>query len=146
VARFAAGWRTAGAGSTTLPAASLYAKANEPLWLVEVGVVNTTVTAVSMALRRATTAGTQGAAQGVQYEEDNTVTVRGDPRDTHTVAPTLTAGSVRNGVIGASIGSGVIWTFGARGLFIPAGVTNGVCLVPLAGAGQILDVYWSWDA
>jgi hypothetical protein len=147
VARQAAAWRTTGAGSTPLPAASLYASATGGLWLVEVIVTNTTVTAASMALRRLTTAGTQGTSQTVTYEEnDANFTAKGDARDTHTVAPTITAGAVRNSVLGASIGSGVAFTFGGRGLWIPSGVANGVGLLPLTGTGQIVDVSFSWDA
>jgi hypothetical protein len=111
-------------------------------------VTNTTVTALSMALRRATTAGTPGALSiTVFYEDDDVATPLGTPKDTHTVAPTLTGTAMapRNGAIGASIGSGEIWTFGGRGLLIPAGTGNGVCLIPLVGTGQICDVYFVWD-
>jgi hypothetical protein len=147
VARQSAGYRTTGAGSATLPMASLYASSTGGLWLVEVGVTNTTVTAFEVSLKRVTTAGTQGTAQTVVYEEnDGNFTAKGDPRDTHTVAPTLVAGEIRRASVGASIGSGVIFTFGGRGLFIPSGTGNGVALMPMTGTGQISDVYWSWDA
>lgn len=147
MARFAASYRTTGAGSATLPMASLYAQATGGLWLVEVGVTNTTVTAFEVSLKRFTATGTQGAAQTVLYEEnDINVTTKGDPRDTHTVTPTISAGELRRASIGASIGSGVIWTFGGRGLFVPSGTANGVGLMPMTGTGQICDVYWSWDA
>jgi len=33
-----------------------------------------------------------------------------------------------------------------RGLFIPAGTTNAVGLMPMTGTGQIFDVYMSWDS
>jgi hypothetical protein len=145
--RQAAGWRTTGAGSATLPMASLYASSTGGLWLVEVGITNSTTTAFECSLKRVTTAGTQGSAQTVTYEENETnFTAKGDPRDTHTVAPTLVAGELRRAAIGASIGSGVIWTFGGRGLWIPSGTGNGVALMPMTGTGQISDVYWSWDA
>lgn len=147
MARQSAAYRTTGAGSATLPAASLYSLGTGPLWLVEVGITNTTVTAFECSLKRLITAGTQGAAQTVVYEEDGTnFTAKGDPRDTHTVAPTLVAGESRRASIGASIGSGVIWTFGGRGLLIPSGVINGVGLMPMVGTGQIFDVWWSYDA
>jgi hypothetical protein len=146
VARFSAAWRTAGAGSATLPMASLYAQATGALWVVEIGVTNTTVTAYECSLKRFTATGTQGAAQTVLYEEDEVnVTVKGDPRDTHTVTPTISAGELRRAAIGASIGSGIIWTFGGRGLKIPSGVANGIGLMPMTGTGQISDVYFSWD-
>jgi hypothetical protein len=146
MARFSSAYRSTGAGSTTLPMASLYAQATGNLWLVEVVVTNTTATAASMALRRFTTAGTQGASQGVNYEEDANASLKGDPRDTHTVAPTISSGSIRNASLGASIGSGIAFTFGGRGLLIPNGIANGVGLMPLTGTGQICDVSWSWDA
>jgi hypothetical protein len=126
--------------------ASLYASSTGALWLVEVGVTNTTVTAFEVSLKRVTTAGTQGTAQTVVYEEsDANFTAKGDPRDTHTVAPTLVAGELRRASIGASIGSGMIWTFGGRGLLIPSGTANGIAVMPMTGTGQISDVYFSWD-
>lgn len=148
MARQAAAWRTTGAGSATLPMASLYASASGGLWLVEVGITNTTVTAFECSLRRTALTGTQGTAQTVTYEEnDSGFTAKGDPRDTHSVAPaSFTAGEIRRASIGASIGSGVIWTFGGRGLWLTSGVTNGLCLLPATGTGQISDVYFSWDA
>ena len=62
MARAAASYRTTGAGSATLPAASLYSLGTGDIWLVEVGVTNTTVTAYVLSLVRLSTAGTQGTA------------------------------------------------------------------------------------
>jgi hypothetical protein len=149
MARYTAAWRSAGAGSSTLPMASLYAQATGALWLAEVGVTNTTVTAFAISLKRFSTLGTVGAVvPGVGYEEnDVNVTTKGIAADTHTgTAPTGVAGEIRRASIGASIGSGIIWTFGGRGLFIPSGTANGVGLIPITGTGQISDVYFSWDA
>jgi len=145
MARFAAAWRTGGAGSTTLPIASLYAIANRALVLYEVGCFNTTTTAVAIALRRLTTAGTQGTGQSELYMDDSTAVANATAVDVHSVGPTITAGNLRAGSIGASIGSGVIWTFGDRGLAIPAGTANGVGIVPLTGTGQVCDVYFEWS-
>jgi hypothetical protein len=146
VARAASAYRTTGAGSATLPMASLYSLGTGGIWLVEVGVTNTTVTAFECSLARLTSAGTQGAAKTVTPEEnDLNFTSKGDPRDTHTVLPGLGV-EIRRASIGASIGSGIIWTFGGRGLYIPSGTANGVGLLPLSGAaGQVSDVYWSFD-
>jgi hypothetical protein len=146
MARVASAYRTTGAGSATLPMASLYSLATGGLWLVEVGITNTTVTAFEVSLQRVSTTGTQGAAKTVVYEDnDANLTAKCDPRDTHTVAPTLVAGEIRRASIGASIGSGIIWTFGGRGLFLPSATTNGFALIPISGTGQIADVYWSVD-
>lgn len=147
MARQAAGWRTTGAGSATLPMASLYSLGTGDLWVVEIGVTNTTTTAFECSLKRVSSAGTQGTAQTVLSEEHTVnFTAKCDPRDTHTVAPTLTAGEVRRASIGATVGSGIIWTFGGRGLYIPSGTGNGVALMPMTGTGQISDVYFSVDA
>jgi len=110
-----------------------------------VGCFNTTTTAVAIALRRLTTAGTQGTGQSELYMDDSTAVANATAVDVHSVGPTITAGNLRAGSIGASIGSGVIWTFGDRGLAIPAGTANGVGIVPLTGTGQICDVYFEWS-
>jgi hypothetical protein len=146
VARFHAGYRTTGAGSATLPMASMYSLGTGDLWVVEIHVINTTVTAFECSVKRVTTAGTQGAAQTMVYGEGATnATAKGDPRDTHTVAPTLVAGELARTSIGASIGSGMVWTFGARELLIPSGTANGIALMPITGTGQISDVTWVID-
>lgn len=146
MARAASAYRTTGAGSATLPMASLYSLATGGIWLVEVGVTNTTVTAFEVTLQRVSTTGTQGAAKTIVYEEnDANFTAKADARDTHTVAPTLVAGEIRRASIGASVGSGIVWTFGARGLFLPSATTNGFALLPITGTGQIADVWWVYD-
>jgi hypothetical protein len=147
LARQSAAWRTGGVGSATLPIASLYASSTGALWVVEIGVTNTTTTAFAISLKRLTSTGTQGTAQTVVYEEDDTnFTAKGDPRDVHSANPGLVAGEIRRATIGASAGSGVIFTFGGRGLKIPSGVANGVGLISITGAAQLADVYFSWDS
>lgn len=145
MARFAGGWRTTGAGSTTLPIASLFATAACQPTIMEIGIFNTTGTAVAIALRRATALGTAGTGQAEMPVDDTAAAAVGTLVDTHTVAPTLTAGNVRVGTLAAAAGSGVIWTFSERGLRIPAGTGNGICIVPLTGTGQICDVYFEWS-
>jgi hypothetical protein len=146
MARQAVGYRTTNAGSATLPMASLYAEATGGLWLVEVGVTNTTVTAYEISLARFSTAGTSSAVTGTYEESDVNFTAKGTARNSHSsTAPTLGV-EVRRASIGASIGSGVIWTFGGRGLLIPSGTANGVGLITITGTGQVSDVYWVWDA
>jgi hypothetical protein len=140
--RFATAWRTTGAGSTTLPIASLYAVATITPRVYEVGVFNTTTTDLSISLRRATTAGTQGTGQTEVQVDDSAATTLAQAFDTHTVAPTLTAGAVRIATLGSK--GGIIWTFGERGLEIPAGTGNGLCIVPWTGTGQICDVYFEY--
>lgn len=147
MARFSAAWRTTGAGSTTLPIAGLMAVAGCKPRIVEIGVWNTTASAVAIALRRVTAVGTAGSTQTVVYESDSAQTALATPKDTWTVAPTFATGNLRVADLGASIGSGVIWTFlgAANGLVIPNTTGDGIVIVPLTGTGQICDVSITWD-
>lgn len=146
MARTAVGYRTTGVGSATLPSTSIYSLGTGDLWLVEVGVTNTAATGYQLSLARLTTAGTQGASAGtVTYEEGSAnLTAKWAAVQAHTVAPTL-GPDVRRASIGGSIGSGVIFTFGGRGLLIPSGTGNGLGLITITGAAQLADVYWSVD-
>ena len=145
MSRFSSAFRSAGAGSTTLPIGGLTATAASRPYVVEVGVFNTTTTAVAMALRRITALGTPGAGQVEVYEDDDVQVPLATTLTTWTVAPTFVSGNLRTIGIGTAIGAGVIWTFGQRGLMIPPGTANGIVLVPLSGTGQICDVYFVWD-
>jgi len=138
------GGRASSAGSSTLPGGSLYAIAARPLYVVEVGVFNTTTVATNVALRRLTTAGTQGAALD-ELSEDPEITPVGTLFNTHSAGPTITAGQYAIGDLGAAIGAGVIWTFGGKGLRIPAGTGNGMGLTVPNGTGQIWDFYFVWE-
>jgi hypothetical protein len=112
--------------------------------LREVGVFNTTSTAVAVALVRFTNATGVGAGltEG-EYDED-------------AVAPSCTgfAGHTADGgtgqvlyqaSLGAAVGSGVIWTFGDSGIVIQTGTANGLGVTCPTGTGQILDYYYVWD-
>lgn len=144
--RAAVSYRTTGVGSATLPGTSIYSLGTGDLYLVEVGVSNTTVTAFELSLVKLTTAGTQGASAGTVGSEEGSTnfTAKFAAVQAHTVAPTLGT-EVRRASIGASIGSGVIFTFGSRALMIPSGTANGLGLIAVTGTGQLMDVYWSVD-
>lgn len=146
MARFASAFRSTGAGSTTLPIASLYAPAGADPLVYEVGVFNTTTTQVAIALIRLTSTGTVGAAQAETAVDDPGATATATAVNTHTVAPGITAGAfLRMGSLGAAIGSGVIWTFGERGLRIPKGTANGLGIIVATGTGQVCDCYFEWS-
>lgn len=150
--RFAVASVGAGAGSTTLPSFSIYAGANAGFYLRRLRVFNTTVTAVRLKLARLSTTGTQGAG----LTEQEFIGARTDPLATafaaHTVAPTL-AGDVGACALGAAIGSVAEWRWDVveadngehPGLYVPAGVTNGIGLIVSSGTGQVLDVEAGWD-
>lgn len=145
MARFSCAFRPAAAGDTTHPMASLYATAAVRPNLVEVGVFNSTATAVVVELVRLTNAGTQGSAQTEVYEDDPSQTSVAQVFGTHTgTAPTL-GGVLRVADLGASIGSGLIWTFGGRGASIPSTTGDGIGVMCFTGTSQICDVWFTWD-
>lgn len=144
MSRYSAAWKTAGAGSTTLPMASLYATAAVRPRIKEIGVFNTTATAFDVALRRATTAGTVGTGREELYMNDNSQAAVSTAFEAHSVAPTMTAGNIRVASLGAAIGSGVIWTFGGDGLIIPNTTGDGIVIIGLT-TPQICTVYFEWE-
>ena len=83
MARFASAYRTTGVATNLLPMASIYATSAVRPRLVEVGVFNTTATAVNVALCRLTTAGTSSAVATGGYENDNSQSPITTPRNTH---------------------------------------------------------------
>lgn len=144
MAIFNAAYRTTGAATSLLPMASIYSPASTRPRIIEVGIFNTTATAVNVALCRLTTAGTSSAVTAI-YGSDDSQTAGSTPRNTHSsTGPTITAGTIRAASLGAAIGSGVIWTFTAGDLVIPAGTTNGIGIYTPNGTGQICDIYWSF--
>jgi hypothetical protein len=146
MARTANAYRTTGVGSATLPTTSIYSLGTGDFWLVEVSVTNTTTTPFELSLARLTAAGTQGAAAGaVTYEEGSAnLTAKWAAVQAHSAGTPLGA-EVRRTSIGASVGSGIIWTFGGRGLLVPSGTANGIGLIAVVGAAQLADVYWVVD-
>lgn len=143
MARYSSGILTA-AGSATLPIFSVYAIASRRGILREIGIFNTTATAVALNLQRLTTTGTKPAAltEGLWNNDGppGGMTFHG----THTVAPTLGDDLGFRVVLGAAIGSGVIWTFGDEGIVIPAGTANGVGVIVENGTGQACQGYAVW--
>ncbi len=137
--------RSTVAGTTLRAVASVYGTAAKGFRLREVGVFNTTSTAVAVSLVRFTNATNVGAGTTeVQWDVE------------HDPAPTATAfaghtgdgavGSpIRYASLGAVVGAGVIWTFGDMGFCINIGTANGVGIICPTGTGQILDYYFDWE-
>lgn len=149
MARFACAFRSTGAGSATLPLGSLYATAAVRPRLVEVGIFNTTATAVAVALAKLSAGtGTQGAALTEITEDDPSQAAVGTCFNTHTVTPTTISAAFRQASLGAAIGSGVIWTFGGGktpGIIIPNSTTDAIGIIIPTGTGQICDITFVWD-
>jgi len=147
MARYVVSGRATIAGTNLRPLVSLYATAAVRPIVAEVGVFNTTASALVVALCRLTVAGTQGAALVEQKEADTTQTAVATGFAGHTVDLTAAQSSdneIRRASLGAAIGSGVIWTFGDGGLAIPNTTADGIGLLIPSGTGQICDYYISW--
>jgi hypothetical protein len=144
--RFSGGARSAGAGSTILPVGSLYGVAASGGSVREVGIFNTTSTAVALKLLHVVATGTQGAGLVEAKQNSRRVAASCTLFDTHTVDPTASAVDLGYRVtLGAAIGSGVIWTFGDVGLLVDNATTDGIGIIPATGTGQIVDWYMVWD-
>jgi len=144
MARYSSGVKTS-AGSTSLPIISIYAAAAVGGKVREIGVFNTTATAVDVKLTRVTTTGTQGAGQTAAKYDADAANASCGVFTTHSVAPTLGNDLGYRASLGAAIGAGVIWTFGDTGLRIPVGTANGIGVIVENGTGQACQAYIVWD-
>ena len=144
MARHSSGALSAGAGSTTLPLLSLYSIASRVARLREVGIFQTVGTVQALKLIRLGSAGTQGTGL---VEADHNADSAADATafNTHTVNPTLGDDLGYRTVLPATIGAGLIWTFGDEGIIIPAGTANGVGIIVENGTGQVIQGYFVWD-
>lgn len=144
MARYSIAGRSTVAGTNLRALASLFAIASVGGKIREVGVFNTTTTALAIALARFTNA--TGVGAGLTEAE----------YDENAPAPSCTgfAGHTADGAVGqvfrqtslgAAIGAGVIWTFGDTGLVIQPGTANGIGIIVPTGTGQICDYYIDWD-
>jgi hypothetical protein len=144
MARYSIAGRSTVIGTTLRAVASLFATASVGAKIVEVGIFNTTATAVAASLVRFTNATGVGAGlTEAEYDE-----LAPPPLCTgfagHT-ADGATGQVFKQCVLGAAIGSGVIWTFGGTGLVIQVGTANGIGVICPTGTGQILDYHIDWD-
>lgn len=141
---YAAGGLTT-AGSTTLPIAALVGSASVRVHIREIGVFNTTATAVALKLCRLSTAGTPGSTlTTAQVQDPEGPTSIAVCKNTYSsTAPTTSDLGYRT-QLGAAVGSGVVWTFGDDGLVIPATANAGVGILVENGTGQACQVYFAW--
>jgi hypothetical protein len=147
MARFSVGARTS-AGSNVLPLMSIFSSASVNFRLREVGVTNTTTTALCIGLARlATNQGTPGSGLTEFNLDNDGVTASSTAFNTHSAQGTMTlVDAGYRATIGAAAGAGFVWTFGNDvGLKAAAGTTNGVGVIIPTGSGQICDIYFVWD-
>lgn len=138
------GMRGTVAGTAARAMMSLFAVAGSGGTLREVGVFNTTATALAIALARFTNATGVGAGQTEGEYDENA------PAPACTIFAGHTADGgvgqiLRQASLGAAIGSGVIWTFGGKGIIIQPGTANGLGILVPTGTGQICDLYFDWE-
>ncbi len=130
-------------GTTLRAGASLFGIATVGAKIREVGVFNTTATSFYASLCRFTNATGVGAGlTEVDYDAANPALCTGFAG--HTVDGAV-GGNFRYAVIGAAIGSGVIWTFGDSGLLVAVGTANGFGIICPEGTGQIFTYHIDWD-
>lgn len=145
--RYAAGTKSSGAGvAGTRPIGSLFAGANTPLNIIEIGVFNTTTTAVEVELAYCTAQGTPGTGLSEVLEDQGQTapTAAGTAFDTHSADATV-AGRVRPAVsLAGAIGAAFVWDFRDRPLRVEKGTGNGIGILPV-GTGQVLRWYVVWD-
>lgn len=142
MSKFEVGSIATGVGSTTLPFASLYGTAASKQRIAEIGMFNTTAVSCAVKLVRCSTTGTRGSTITVAAtDQSDPAAVAATAYQAHSVAPTFTDLG-RRGVIGAAIGSGVIWTWNDGELTIAgASVNAGIALIGDGAAPQILSWY-----
>ena len=143
--RHSAAILTTGAGTTARPMASIYAAAAAGCAIRYIAVWNTTGTAVDVGVRRLTASTNQGGAETEMAWDENRVVPQCTTHNLHSGDATLATGFVKRAMIGAAIGSGVIWVFGDSGLVIPEGTANGVGVIMGSGTGQICIIEFEWD-
>jgi len=124
--------------------ASLFATASVIGRIREVGIFNTTTTAVAVALARFTNATGVGAGL-TEAEWDPLSPVAVCTGFAGHTADGAVGDVFRQGSLAAAIGAGVIWTFGDNGLVLPVGTANGIGIIVPIGTGQFCDYYFDWE-
>ena len=142
--RYSIAGRSTVVGTAVRAMASLYAIAAVGGKIREVGVFNTTTTALAVALVRFTNATNVGAGLTEAEYDENAPAPSCTGFAGHT-GDGAVGQVIRQASIGAAIGAGVIWTFGDTGLIIQVGTANGIGISCPTGTGQICDYYIDWD-
>ena len=136
---------TTSAGSTTLPICALVGGTGGRIRITEIGVFNTTATAVNLVLCRLSTAGTPGtAATSRLTDQADAATLVGTLRNTYTgTAPTTTELGI-GFPLPAAVGAGLIMTFPDDTLTITATANSAIGLLVESGTGQACRVWFRW--
>ena len=145
MARFSGAGRTV----TNLPTAArgpgVFGSATGGQWyLREVGVFNTTTTAVAVGLAVCTATGTQAGTVTEYQTDDPTAAAPAEVCFLSQSTDSTVAAVIRQASLGAAIGSGIIWTFDPGQVELLEGTANGVIITCPTGTAQHLDFYFDW--
>lgn len=144
MSKFVAGLTTV-AGSTTLPLAALVGGTGGKIRITEIGVFNTTTSAVNLVLCRVSTAGTPGtAATSRLTDASDGATAVGTLRNTYTsTAPTTTELGI-GFPLSAAIGSGIVLGFPDDVLTIEKVANAGIGFLLESGTIQVVRLWMRW--
>lgn len=143
MSRFAVAGRSTVVGTAARSIASLYATTTVRPRVVEIGVFNTSSTAVAVAVARMTTATNVGAGLTEVALDDTSHVAIATAFAGHTGDGGV-GGVIRQASLGAAVGSGIIFTFGDNGVVIPNSTADGIGIICPTGTGQTLDYYIEW--
>lgn len=133
------------AGSATLPFAGLYS-GGDALILREVKVFTTAANAARIRIVRVSTAGTWSGLTEAEFAENARAPAATAVHTATSTAPTIVAGDLDVGAVGAAIGSGFHYTYyGEFDLIIAAGTGNGIALIEVADTANTYDTTFIWD-
>lgn len=137
---------TTSAGSPTLPLCALVGGTGARIRITEIGVFNTTATAVNLVLCRLSTAGTPGtAATSRLTDQGDGATLVGTLRNTYTgTAPTTTELGI-GFPLPAAIGAGIVLTFPDDTLTLDKVANSAIGLLVESGTGQAVRVWMRWS-
>jgi len=146
MARYTAGCLTS-AGTSARPIISLYSATSSAggAKIVEVGVTNTTTTAVALRLVRLSTRGTPGTALTESKHDPNSPAAVCEAFNTHTADATVSEDLGYRASLGASVGSGIIWNTDDLVLAKDATGATGIGVIIENGTGQACQAWITWE-
>lgn len=139
----------AGRTATNLPTAArgpgVFAGATSgKAWVREIGVTNTTTTAVCVGVAVCTASGTQAGALTEYQTDDPSAPAPSETAFTSQSTDSTVAAQIRQASLGAAIGSGIVFTFGEKEVELSEGAGNGVIINCPTGTAQHLDFWIKW--
>jgi hypothetical protein len=146
MAIYGAAGRTVTNLPTTTAGPGVFAGASSgKFWVREIGITNTTTSAVAVGVAVCTATGTQAGALTEYQTDDPTNAAPSETAFTSQSTASTVAATIRQASLGAAIGSGIVFTFAEKELEIPEGTGNGVIINCPTGTAQHLDFWIKWQ-